>query len=353
MNNIINWFESTFENGEKLTALIVSVVIFILLALFKNKISKLLLSIFSKLFLKNKDEYRQPLFDSLLKPLSTFFLALGIFCLTYINLPKNSILKTFKIVVILIICWAFVNYLSNNLFLLFHFGKNADSKMNTTVIKFISNILKIVVISFAVVMVISELGYNINGLLTGIGVGGLAVSLAAQEAVADLIGGFVIVFDKPFIVGDMIQTPDLMGFVEDVTMRSTKIKTLEDSIVTVPNSKLADSAIVNLSRIEKRYIDIEIGVEYSTPNSVIDKCKEDIYEYLKGNDEILDEPLRVNVAKLDDSAITIRLTCYSSNPDLNEYLRLMDEINLKLKDIVENNGTSFAFPSTSIYIEKN
>ena len=67
----------------------------------------------------------------------------------------------------------------------------------------------------------------------------------------------------------------------------------------------------------------------------------------------MDEPLRVNVAKLDDSAITIRLTCYSSNPDLNEYLRLMDEINLKLKDIVENNGTSFAFPSTSIYIEKN
>ena len=190
-------------------------------------------------------------------------------------------------------------------------------------------------------------------MLTGIGVGGLAVSLAAQEAVADLIGGFVIVFDKPFIVGDMIQTPDLMGFVEDVTMRSTKIKTLEDSIVTVPNSKLADSAIVNLSRIEKRYIDIEIGVEYSTPNSVIDKCKEDIYEYLKDNEEILDEPLRVNVAKLDDSAITIRLTCYSSNPDLNEYLRLMDEINLKLKDIVENNGASFAFPSTSVYIEKN
>ena len=353
MNNILNWFESTFENGEKLTALIVSVVIFILLTLFKNKISKLLLSIFSKLFLKNKDEYKQPLFDSLLKPLSTFFLTLGIFCLIYINLPKNSILKTFKIVVILIICWALVNYLSNNLFLLFHFGKDADSKMNTTVIKFISNILKIVVISFAVVMVISELGYNISGLLTGIGVGGLAVSLAAQEAVADLIGGFVIVFDKPFIVGDMIQTPDLMGFVEDVTMRSTKIKTLEDSIVTVPNSKLADSAIVNLSRIEKRYIDIEIGVEYSTPNSVIDKCKEDIYEYLKDNEEILDEPLRVNVAKLDDSAITIRLTCYSSNPDLNEYLRLMDEINLKLKDIVENNGASFAFPSTSVYIEKN
>ena len=353
MNNILNWFESTFENGEKLTALIVSVVIFILLTLFKNKISKLLLSIFSKLFLKNKDEYKQPLFDSLLKPLSTFFLTLGIFCLIYINLPKNSILKTFKIVVILIICWALVNYLSNNLFLLFHFGKDADSKMNTTVIKFISNILKIVVISFAVVMVISELGYNISGLLTGIGVGGLAVSLAAQEAVADLIGGFVIVFDKPFIVGDMIQTPDLMGFVEDVTMRSTKIKTLEDSIVTVPNSKLADSAIVNLSRIEKRYIDIEIGVEYSTPNSVIDKCKEDIYEYLKDNEEILDEPLRVNVAKLDDSAITIRLTCYSSNPDLNEYLKLMDEINLKLKDIVENNGASFAFPSTSVYIEKN
>ena len=136
--------------------------------------------------------------------------------------------------------------------------------MNTTAIKFISNILKIVVISFAVLMIASELGYNVNGFITGLGVGGLAISLAAKDAVSNLISGFVIVFEKPFIVGEFIQTASIQGFVEEVTMRSTKIRTLEDSVVTVPNSKLTDDAIINISRTEKRLISLEFGVEYST-----------------------------------------------------------------------------------------
>lgn len=350
MNDYINLIELFIDKNKTIIDLAVSILLFVLLALFRKKLSRFILTLITKVFFRNKEDYKKPLIESLQRPLSAFFLLLGIFIILYVNFTLPVILKAYKISTILIICWAVVNYLSNNLFLLFHFGEDADSKINTTAIKFVSNVLKIIVIAFAVVMVISEMGYNVNGLLTGIGVGGLAVSLAAQEAVADLIGGFVIVFDKPFIVGDFIQTPDVMGVVQDVTMRSTKIRTLEDSIITVPNSKLADSAIINLSKMEKRLISLEIGIEYATPNELIEKCKEDIKQYLIDDPMVLPEPVRVNVSKLDDSSINISICCYSDTGDLNKHLEIISNVNLNLKRIIEENGIAFAFPSTSVYL---
>jgi MscS family membrane protein len=321
---------------------------------FRNKISKGILNITGKIIFQreSKEQKRQSLNESLQKPLSMFFVALGLFIALNINFHSAVIVKAFKIVLILIICWAIVNYLSNNLFLLFHFGEDADSKMNTTAIKFIGNILKILVISFAVVMVISELGYNINGLITGIGVGGLAVSLAAQDAISNLISGFIIVFEKPFIVGDMIQTSSIQGVVEEVTMRSTKIRTLEDSLVTVPNSTLSGDAIINISRMDKRLINLEFGLLYSTSNELLKKCQNDIEDYLINNDDIIKTPIRVNFSKLDDSSLNIAVTCYTSTADINEYLKILSSVNYKIKEIIEGNGAEFAYPSSSIYIEK-
>lgn len=334
--------------------IILGIVIFIVSLIFRNKLSTAILKLIGKIsFNKNdKEQKRASLLSSMQKPLSYFFLILGLFIALYINLNKPVILKSFKIITILIICWAIVNYLSDNLFLLFYFGENAEDKMNTTAIKFVSNILKILVIAFAIVMIISELGYNINGLLTGIGVGGLAVSLAAQDTVSNLISGFIIIFDKPFIVGDLIQTNSYIGTIEDVTMRSTKIRTLEDSVITVPNSTLTGDAIINLSRMNKRRINLEFGLLYSTSNELLKKCENDIREYLTVNDEILDEPIRVHFSKLDNSSLNIEIVCYTKTSDIDEYLDIIGDVNYKIKEIIESNNAGFAYPSTSVYIEK-
>lgn len=354
MENITNAVNHIFENYKTLAMAVIGLAIFVVLLLFRNKLSKLVINILGKIFFnkENKEQKRNLLRESMQKPLSAFFAVLGAFLGIYINFNTVTVLKAFKIATILIICWAMVNYLSNNLFLLFHFGEDADNKMNTTAIKFISNILKILIIAFAVVMVISELGYNVNGLLTGLGVGGLAVSLAAQDAVSNLISGFIIVFEKPFIVGEYIQTSTIQGTVEEVTMRSTKIRTLEDSVVTVPNSKLTADAIYNISRMDKRLIDLNFGILYSTPNELIKKCQEDIKQYLIDDENVLPAPLRVNFSKLDDSALNINVTCYTVKTNVNEYLEVFNDINFKIKEIIENNNVEFAFPSTSVYIEK-
>ncbi|MFR5876897.1 MAG: mechanosensitive ion channel family protein [Eubacterium sp.] len=354
MNNIINYITEMTKHQDKIFNIILGVVILILLTALRNKLSKGILNVTGKILFKHEEKAhkRESLNESLQKPLSMFFVILGIFICLYINIHITIVLKSFKIATILIICWATVNYLSNNLFLLFHFGEDADNKMNTTAIKFITNILKILVIAFAVVMVISELGYNINGLITGLGVGGLAVSLAAQEAISNLISGFIIVFEKPFIVGDMIQTSTIQGVVEEVTMRSTKIRTLEDSVVTIPNSTLADDAIINISRMDKRLINLEFGLIYSTSNDLMKKCQDDIEKYLTDDANILESPIRVNFSKLDDSSLNIAITCYTATSDINEYLKILSNVNYKIKEIIERNGAEFAYPSSSIYIEK-
>lgn len=328
-------------------------LISIIFWLSRKIVSKRVLKIIGKIVFNKDDKEvkRESLVSSLQKPFSLFIGLIGIFIGIYINYPKPAVTKAFKILIILDLCWCLVNYLSDNLFLLFHFGEDADNKTNTTVFKFVSNLLKIIVILFAVMMVISELGYNVSGFITGLGVGGLAISLAAKDALSNLISGFIIVFEKPFIVGEFIRTSTIEGWVEDVHMRATKIRTIEDSIVTVPNSTITNDAIVNLSRVDKRLISLEFGLIYSTPNELIKKCQADIEQYLIDDEDVLPTPLRVNLKTLDDSSLNISITCYTTKTDLNDYHKTINNVNLKIKEIIEENGAEFAFPTSSVYIE--
>ena len=351
MTDAFNTQMKFIEDNSKIINIAAGILLFLLFLLLRKKLSSGILKAVGAIAFRKNEEHKESFINSLMRPLSLFFIILGVFLALYINIKSNFLVRSFKIATIFIISWAIVNYLSENLYILFKFNQSSDDKLNATVIKFITNILKIVIIAIAVVMVISELGYNINGLLTGIGVGGLAVSLAAQDAISNLISGFVIVFDKPFLVGDFIQTGSIQGTVIDITMRSTKIRTLEDSIVTIPNSSIADSDVVNISAIEKRLIQLDLTLVYSTSTELLKKCQSEIYDYLSQNENILPSPLRVNFSKLDDSSLNLTVFCYTNIVELNEYLRFYSDINFALKDIIENCGAEFAFPSTSVYIE--
>lgn len=332
----------------------IGLAVFFILFILRNKISKAILSTISKIiFKRDKKELKRSLFiNSLLKPLAYFISLSALFIALKLNINSLVIIKTFKILAILIVCWGIVNYLSENLILFIHFNDDSNDGMNLTAIRFISNILKIVIIAVAIVMIISDLGYNINGLLTGLGVGGLAISLAAQDAVSNLISGFIIIIEKPFVVGDMIQTSFIQGTVEDITMRSTKIRTLDDSLVTTPNSSLTKESIINISKMNKRRILFDIGLEYSTSNDLIKKCENDIRDYLTSNDDILNEPIRVSFSKLDDSSLNLEIMCYTKTSNLDEFTQVLSRVNYEVKKIIEDNKASFAFPSTSVYIEK-
>ena len=324
-------------------------VIFLLFLLLRNKLAKAVTHVLEKL-IKNNEDRRKALTQALYRPLSVFFFALGLFLAVYLNIRSAAIVKCFKIAVILLICWMLLNYLSGNLFKLLH--ADDSDKINLTAVRFISNICKVLVTALAIVMIVSELGYNINGLITGIGVGGLAVSLAAQDAVSNLISGFIIVLEKPFKVGDFVKLGDTVGTVEDVAMRSTKLRTLDDMLVTIPNSSITAAPIIKYSKISHRLIDLEYGLTYDTPNDVLTRCADEIKDFLTHDDEILPSPVRVEFERMDDSALVFNVFCYTTQADVHEYKRVLGRVNYRIKELVEQNGASFAFPSTSVYIEK-
>ncbi len=352
MNKFIESLTTFVSDTDKLVDLVIGVAVFLILFIFRYKISNALINVFGKLFLRNNKEKTDSLVNSLQKPLAYLIGTVGLYIAFAINYNKPGVTKVFKILIILIICWGIINYLSNNLFIHIHFGENADDTMNTTALRFLANILKIVVIAFGVVMIISELGYNVNGLLTGLGVGGLAVSLAAQDAVGNLISGFIIIFDKPFKVGDLIESATVKGFVEEVTMRSTKIRTLDDSVITVPNSTLTKEAVTNISMMDKRRIKMTFGLVYSTSNETIEKIRNEIKTYIVQNKDILPEPCRIHFREFGDSALNFEVVCYTETSDMDEYLKIENELNLAIKQIVENNDTDFAFPTQTVYVQK-
>ena len=332
--------------------IVIGIVIFAVFFVLRKAFAGFVLDLFGRIIFIHKPEDRKRFKATLLNPFSAFFVLLGLYIAVYMNYQSVVITKTFKILAIISICRCVLSYLTELIHTRFDLD-DEHSAAHGVVVKFISNICKIVALCITVVMIISELGYNINGLITGLGVGGLAVSLAAQDTLKNIISGFVILYDKPFILGDLIETPEYKGFVEDITMRSTRLRKLDDSIVVVPNSSLADSNITNYAVLKRRLVEFSVGLLYSTPNSVIEKCEKEIKDFLINCSAVDNETVRVRFTNYGESSLNITVRCYVDITDIEIFSEFTETLNFKIKEIIEKNDTDFAYPTRSIKIEKN
>lgn len=339
--------------------IILAVIVFAVFLIFRKKFAKIILALTGKMIFIKNPQRRKGYADSLMKPISSYFAITGTYIAILIFQYKHSFITgamvyingAFKIISILIACWCIINFISGNLVDILS-AKNPNRNINNIAVKFIANILKILTACIAVVMVLSEFGYNISGLITGLGVGGLAISLAAQDSLESIISGFVIMFDKPFDVGDFIETADFSGTVEDITIRSTRIRKLDDTVIIVPNTKLADDLITNYAKLTKRLVEFKIGLLYSTSSETLKKCEEEIKNYLESNEKVDNESIRVRFVEYDDSSVNLQIRCYVFVTKIEDYYEALEEINFKIKEIVDANETDFAFPTQTIFIEK-
>ncbi|MBQ0014517.1 MAG: mechanosensitive ion channel family protein [Clostridia bacterium] len=334
--------------------MILGVIVIILFLLFRKWLSRNISNIFTKIF-KNNLVIGAGIRTSVQGPLKSFFFIFGFYLgFLIMGFPApvvDFINKIFRISNIVLITWALVNFtpfITSTVIKM----EETNKRANAVAIKFIANVLKVIIISLAVVVIISELGYNITGLITGLGLGGLTFSLAAQSTASNLFAGFSIVADKPFDVGDYIVTPSLEGTVEDITMRSTRVRTVADTVVVIPNSKLVDEPITNATRMNKRYVDMTIGLTYDADAATLRNVIEDIKSMLEAHLEIQQDRILVAFKGFGDSSQDIRILYFTKTTALDPSLRVQEDINFKIKDIVEKNGASFAFPSVSIYEEK-
>ena len=216
---------------------------------------------------------------------------------------------------------------------------------------FLRVVAKVFVVVMGMLIVVQEFGYSITGLVASFGVIGLAISLAAQDTAANILGFTTIVSDNPFEVGDYIVTGDVAGTVEEVGVRSTRVRKLDQSLVSVPNSSLTDAAVTNWSRLQKRRLDFYIGLTYSTTASQMREFLQQLRQLLKNHDHVDPETVIVNFVEFDDSALNIRVIAYLLIADWAEFTTEQELINLEIMEIVEKLGLSMAFPSSSVYIE--
>ncbi len=199
-------------------------------------------------------------------------------------------------------------------------------------------------------MTIQNMGYSISGLLASLGIGGLAVALAARETLSNVFGSLMIIIDRPFNVGDWIKTGDLEGTVEEVGFRSTRIRTFAKTLITVPNNVVASQSIDNFSRMPKRRVMLTVGVTYHTTPAQMREAVSSIRELLENHDAVDPEFMLVNFTDFGASSLDILVYCFTKTTVWAEYLAARQDICLQIMDTLENLGLEIAFPSRSIYL---
>lgn len=224
--------------------------------------------------------------------------------------------------------------------------------VNIDLIRFLKELTKVIVVIFAFFITLGlAFEVNITALIASLGIGGLAIALAAQDTIANLFGSFIIYLDKPFKVGDQIEISDVKGIVERVGFRTTRVRTLERTLVTVPNKKMVDSTLNNLSLSHERRVKFILQLTYDSKSrnilSIIDEVKQVISEHPNTSDE-----MTVHFTDFDSSSLNILVIYYVKSIVYEVMVTTKEEINVQIMDIVERNHCQFAYPTQTVVLSK-
>jgi MscS family membrane protein len=214
-----------------------------------------------------------------------------------------------------------------------------------------TTLLKLLVIMFGLLFWLNNIGVNITTLLAGLGVGGLAVALALQKPLEDMMGALTIFSQAPVRVGDLCRYGTIVGIVEDIGLRTTRLRTLTNTVVSIPNSKMAYVEVENLSYREKIRYGPTLRLRYDTSQQQLQEIRDRIWELLGSHERIYDEPIRVRFTDFDKDAILVKVHCFMKTTNFDESLAIGEELNMKVMSIVEEVGARFALPGTTMYVE--
>jgi MscS family membrane protein len=210
---------------------------------------------------------------------------------------------------------------------------------------------KVVLVACAVVFMMQTFGYEVTALMAGLGIGGVAVALAAQRSLENLIGGVTIYADQPLRVGDFCRFGDRVGTVEAVGLRSTRVRTLDRTIVSIPNADFSDRELENYSARDKIWFHPRIGLRYETSPDQIRYILVEVRKMLYSHPRVDPDPARVRFVSFGAYSLDLDIFAYVKTTDYGEYLEIAEDLNLRIMDIVAEAGSSFAFPSQTTYVE--
>ena len=233
------------------------------------------------------------------------------------------------------------------------YAGKTEGKLDDQLVPMVGRVLKVAVIALGIVFVLQNQGVQVGSLIAGLGIGGLAFALAAKDTVENLFGSLTIFLDRPFQIGDWIVVDDKWeGVVEEVGLRSTRIRSFGKSMISVPNGKVGNSPINNMGQRPFRRQTTTLGIEYSTPTEKIETYVAQLNRIVAEHPETWDGTCEIHFKDFGASSLDIMVYFFIECPDWHRELQVRQEIFIAFMKAAEDLGINFAFPSTSLYVER-
>ncbi len=356
INSIQNFFYK-ISFGFQLSQIFIFFILLLIAILFNTMIANFFVNRLKNLVRKTGNTIDDKLYEALIPPCKFLPIVLIFFILS-LNFDKDTNLGYYFLKVNNSFATIFVFWFMNRLLIPFSvFFKKLENSLSKALVDWIINALKYLIIFLGVAALLETWGIKVGPVIAGLGLLGVAVALGAQDLFKNLISGIMILMEKRFEIGDVIKVPGhTEGVVEQIGFRSTLIRKFDSTPITIPNYIFAEAPILNYTNRKFRRVNWTIGLEYNSSLEQIKKLTESISSYLVNNDNFMvnDEYKSfVRLEKFNDSSIDILVICFTSTKDWDKYLEIKEELAMNIKKSVEKIGLNFAFPSQSVYIEKN
>lgn len=348
-----SWNNMAF--GADFGRILAAVGVLALSLLVRRLFARFVISWIKRLTTKTKTEIDDRTIDALEKPLRFVLIVFGFFLATeFLNLDGTFDLianKLTRSLVTLTLFWGVISLVEPLSYLLSHL----KDIFSGTMVSWFVKAIKVLFIFIGAAAILDIWGIEIGPILAGLGLFGLAGALAAQDLLKNLLSGVLVLAERRFQVGDWIRVEGFVeGVVEAIGFRSTAVRQFDKALVQVPNTALADNAVINFSEMTNRRIYWKIGVVYDTSVDQLHYIRDQIESYIHGNADFVnpdEAPTFIRIDNFSDSSIDIMVYCFTKTIVWGEWLLVKEKLAYRIKEIVAEAKSDFAFPSTSIYLE--
>ena len=357
INNFSDIFLSVWNQGilgVDIFQILIGIGIFLIFLVFRGIISKVIIKKLEIISKKTTNKLDDTFVSSLEGPARFLPIVIGFFIASYymsFSLEGREIVDTInRTLITILIFWIIHQIIEPVSYVL----SGLDQLLSRELIGWIIKSLKILIFILGLAAVLELWGIKIGPIIAGLGLFGVAVALGAQDLFKNLISGILVLVEKRFKIGDWISVDGVIeGTVEKIGFRSTSIRKFDKSLAIIPNFQFAENAVTNVSETSNWRIRWTITLQYNTTVDQLKKIRDDIEAYINKSEDFNQSlGVAVRIEKFSDSSIDLLVRCFTKSGSWNDWLEVKEKLAIEIKQIVEGNKASFAFPSQSIYIEK-
>ena len=340
--------------GVDVFQILIALIIFLLFLLFRGFISKVIIKKLEIIAKKTTNKLDDTFVKAMKGPAKFLPIVIGFFIASYYMDFSDEHIgfvdSLNKTLITILIFWVMHQFVEPVSYLL----GGLDKILTKELIGWIVKALKILIFILGAAAVLELWGIKIGPIIAGLGLVGVAVALGAQDLFKNLISGILVLVEKRFKIGDWILVEGIIeGIVEKIGFRSTVIRKFDKSIAIIPNFQFAENAVINISQTTNWIISWVINLQYDTTVDQLKTIRNEIEDYIKKNEDYKpDLGYAVRVDKFAESSIDMYIRCFTKTDDWDEWLAVKERLAISIKQVVEKNKASFAFPSQSIYVEK-